>query len=310
VHSTSLIEIQAVADDATEARDIANAVAEAYRNYCAKDKAERLRSGLTVLQQNLDQQTARVRELGQRLEETRTRLGLEGWTDETADLNRSVEREQLSSLTQMATQAQSDYVLWSTKLSGLEKIGPDQLPNVLVTTVDNETILPRLLTDLQTVDQNLVKLRIDQADESPEVKRSLAMQSRIKQQIKERVAGIMAGLSNQVMAMRERCDALDRNMNENQKRVAEQTKACHEHRQLKRDLENEQRVRDALQLRVLQEQVDAEIPTVEIVDPAVLPLRPVRSASTLGGGLMGSGLLSFLAGLTLRFTARKPPAVA
>ena len=77
----------------------------------------------------------------------------------------------------------------------------------------------------------------------------------------------------------------------------------------RRDLENQQKIRDAILLRKLQETVNLQIPPVvqwEIVHRAEPSLRPVRAHTGLGLGLCAAGLATGLCGLVVRGSARPP----
>ena len=81
----------------------------------------------------------------------------------------------------------------------------------------------------------------------------------------------------------------------------------------KRDLEHQQKIRDAILLRVLNETVNAEIPKppiVEIVDPATPPINGRYPGHRTGLGLCGLGVLCSLVGLVLRVAAPGAPAVS
>ena len=78
----------------------------------------------------------------------------------------------------------------------------------------------------------------------------------------------------------------------------------------RRYLDNEQKIRDAILLRKLQETVDLQIPRSRwnwvIIDPAEPSLRPVRAHTGLGLGLCAAGLATGLCGLVVRGSARPP----
>jgi len=74
----------------------------------------------------------------------------------------------------------------------------------------------------------------------------------------------------------------------------------------KRDLENQQKIRDAILLRVLNETVNANIPrstVAELVDPATPPISGRYPGHRTGLGLCGLGAFSSLLGLVLRLAA-------
>jgi len=73
--------------------------------------------------------------------------------------------------------------------------------------------------------------------------------------------------------------------------------------ELKRELEEQRRIRDAVLLRILQEEIDSTIPRaalVQIIDPATLIRGPWRRSEPYDDVLMLAGLLVCLSGLWLR----------
>jgi len=79
----------------------------------------------------------------------------------------------------------------------------------------------------------------------------------------------------------------------------------------KRDLENQQKIRDAILLRWLNETVNANIPRLtvaELVDPATPPINGRYPGHRAGLGLCGLGALCCLLGLLLRLPTPSAPA--
>lgn len=309
VRSTDLIEIRVRDSDPAEAAAIANAIAEAYQKWRMNTRMENSIAGIRVLETNLTNQTAKVKELQEKLDNERTRLNIAEAASDDPGLRTWVSREMVSSLVQQLASARSEYILQSTKLKELRKQDETSLSRSIPTALPDEQILPGLLRDLVTVDQTLAKLGVNYTDEHPEVKATAALKKTVESQIQDRIQGILTGLKNHVFALKEQCDQIQKAIDDGRRREIEEANDQRQFYQLKRDLDNEQRIRDALYLRVLQEKVDASVPpstAVEIVDMARPGAMPWRASHPLDVSLMAAGVFTTLGGLSLRLGGRKP----
>ena len=302
--NTSLIEIRVFSREPQEAPEIANAIVKSYQDWRISNRLDETKAGIKVLQENLTIQTKTVKKLQDEVDKLRTDLGIAESGGDGPSYQPSIEREMASSLVPQLTYAQSEYILYNTKLEELRKLDEKTLRRAILTAVPGEEILPGLLKDLATVEQTLAKLRQDYSDEYPEVKRTIALQKEVESQIHDRVEGMLTGMEKQVISLKKRYDEVQRQVKEARKNVALEAQKTREYYQKKRDLENEQRIRDALYLRTLQESVDASIPPgsiVEVVDKARTELKPVRPNVALNlilgavfGLVMGLGLAFFI----------------
>ena len=302
--NTSLIEIRVFSREPREAADIANAISKAYEVSRLTNQMRQTFKGIRVLEENLTNQTAKVKELQETVDNERTRLGIAESAGDGPSYQASLEREMVSSLVQQLTYARSEYILYNTKLEELRNLDEKTLRRAILTALSGEEILPGLLKDLATVEQTLAKLREDYSDEVPEVKRTLALQKEVESQIHDRIQGMLTGLEKHVVALKARYDEIQKAIADGKNQVAEEAKDQRGFYAAKRDLENEQRIRDALYLRTLQENVDASIPAgtiVEVVDEARPNSKPVRPQVALNlilgavfGLVMGLGLAFFI----------------
>lgn len=306
--NTKLVEITVYSPIPEEAADLANLIAASYKNWRQHSRREHMTNAIAVLQRKLEEQDARVERLQKQLDQLRLELNIPDTVAGTAGAySVSTERERLSTLLQSLQQARSDLVYWRSKLTELEKIrdkGMQQLRDAILTVMPGEVILPKRIDDLDVVEQNLNKLLNDYTEENPEVQRYLALKRTLETQINNRLNGILDGMRAQVASFEARYMEVSNQVAQAERAVAEEAARFSRYFDLKRQWENEQRVRDTLLLRTLQETIDSELPTesvVEVTDPAVPALRPVRPDLflnlTLGvvfGLIMGVGLAFFI----------------
>ncbi len=303
--NTSLIEVRVYSEDKQEAKDIADAIAEVYKTSRVRSKKQQTEGAIRELEKQYEEQTNKVATLAAELDRLRTELGIpDSGTDSSASYQISVEREAASAAGGQLVLARTELVFYEKTLESLLSLSRADLREAIPTVVQAEQLLPQLLTDLSAVEVNLATARKDYQDEHPDVQRLLARKETLERQIEARLTGILTGLSNKVVSLSGRVAELEHQVQQVKLQVAEEAKRSRSYWQLKRKLENEQRIADALQLRLTQERVDSALPTssiVEIVDRAEVGLNPVRPKLILNialgvvvGLIMGVGLAFFI----------------
>ncbi len=303
--NTSLIEIRVLDEDKNEAADLANAIADSYKGLRSKNREDMSKKGIDVLNDELGKQTVVVSNLQARVDDMRVTLGIAESADTSMPTYQaSLEREKLSTLANQLEMAKGEYVFYNTKLVELKKLDRQSLRKAVLTVVVGEQILPDRLNELSAVEQKLAQLKQDYGPDNPDVKRAEAWRLQVEKQVEDRLDGILTGLSDNVKALKARVDALEQEVTEGRNIVAAEASKARQYYETKRDLETQQKIRDALMLRARQEQVDAKIPTtssVEVLDKAEPGLRPVRPNIPLNvalgivvGLVMGVGLAFFI----------------
>ncbi len=302
--NTSLIEIRVYSEDKEEAARIANKIADVYSKSRVRLKQDQAEKGIKVLDERLTEQSEKVRVLQNEVDELRTQLKIPDTVADASTFQSSIEREAVSTLEQDRIRSESELVYFETRLNGLKKLNRKELRKAVLTAVPGETQLPQLYDEVTKTEQRLAVLSKDYSVEHPDVVRAVALQQRIEQQIEERLDGILAGLENQVEALRARCKLVEQKVVTAKDQAAAAARDSRPYFQKKRDLENQQRIRDAILLRSLQERVDATLPKTgffRIVDPAEVANRAARPNIPLNialgvvvGLVMGVGLAFFI----------------
>ncbi|HOY56830.1 MAG TPA: polysaccharide biosynthesis tyrosine autokinase [Verrucomicrobiota bacterium] len=302
--NTSLIEVRAYSENRDEASAIANEVANVYKESRVEEKQRQTSAGISKLRAKLDEQAEAVAQLQDNVDQLRAELNIPDSVNDASVYQTSLEREKVSAMAQELTRAHSEYVYFLTKLEDLKKLDRTSMREAVLVTMPTEARLGELLGTLSLAQQEVARLREDFSNDYPEMKRKLALVEQIDQQVEARLTGILTGLENQVVSLKARRDELQKAVDEGKKMVVEEAKRSREYWSLKRELENKQKIRDAILMRMLQEEVDAELPKesmVRIVDPAEPALRPVRPNIPLNialgivvGLVMGVGLAFFI----------------
>lgn len=303
VRNTRLFELVVSSAVPAEARDVANAIAESYRDRRLEEHRRRAGSGVRAMEKSLAEQDARIAALKHRLGESAKPPGdAEEGTGSRADGPGG-----RSNLATLYAQVQSQLLIHEGEREALRGLEPADLVHAVTTLLAGEVMLPQLQLNLAEAEQTLARLRVDYASDHPEVREGEALCLTIERQIHERLQGILAGLDNRIAVEKAQQESLLEQLTAERQNLAAEVQRQAESSGLARDLETEQRIRDSIALRWMQEKLDAETPEkapVELVDVAAMPVRPVRSGPAAGGALFGSGVLSMLVGLVLRIPRR------
>jgi capsular exopolysaccharide synthesis family protein len=306
--NTKLVDITVYGPVKEEAAVLANLIADSYKDFRQRIRRQTKEAAITVLRDSLAKQEKQVKDLQVKVDELRIKLSIpDTVASPTAAYSVSTERERLSTLLQALQQARSDLVYYNSKLQALQSLQNRdfrQLRDAILTVMPGEQILPLRIDDLDQVEQSLANLRNDFAPDHPDVKRAMALRTVLQTQVSNRIDGLLQGLQANVLAYHSRYDEVSNQVEEAKVAVAEEASAFSQYFEMKRELENQMRIRDAVYMRTLQEAIDVELPTesvVQVISPARPALRPVRPNLALNlalgivfGLLMGVGLAFFI----------------
>ncbi len=309
--NTTLIEIRVYSDakekPADEAAQIANKIAEVYKFSRLDSKQEMAKRGIKALEERQKELDREAREAQLRVDELRNELKISDVGGEGTGMGMStLEPETVRRLEGERITVEANYNSLLALLNNLKELdekGRKELRNAILT-AHFDPQLANLLEDLWKTEATLAKLKQSLGLENVELKSLAAMQADLNTKVNDRIDGIMSGLMAKVVATKASLDALAKSVEDAKKKDGEMTQKYRPYFVQKRELENKQKVRDAVILRILQETVDAALPKtsiVEIVDKAEPGLRPVspnlRLNITLGvlvGLIVGVGLAFFI----------------
>jgi beta-lactamase regulating signal transducer with metallopeptidase domain/uncharacterized protein involved in exopolysaccharide biosynthesis len=312
--STSMFEIRyhgnARDGSPQESAEIANKIAEAYVAQVGTVRNAPILRGIQLLEQEVERQDRLLQEAQDRVDKLKQELGTPYLSEDQSPADFDVyairrleaERAPLQANLEALTRLQEQLLELREKDAGGFR---NALPNA-----NPDADLSRLMQDLWATETSLAKLRVTVGVDHPEFRALAAMQADLDVKVEGRIQGIMTGLELRRNAFQAQLDSMDRSIKEAKSREAELTARYAPYFEAKRDLENQQKIRDAILLRKLQETVDLQIPRtrseLSIVDPAEPPLRAVPTRRGLGFSLCAAGLATGLCGLLVRGSVRSP----
>jgi succinoglycan biosynthesis transport protein ExoP len=300
---TSLIEIKVLNDDATEAAQIANAIAESYRDTRLAKWRVSSGDGLAKLEEEMAKHTANVSNLQYQVDQLKVDLGI---TDVEAQLGGSsptLEPETLRKLEAERITGLAEYARMVTTYAALTNSSRPELKRAIVNVV-TDPLFSRMLEELSIHETKLAALTNTLGFSNPEVKGIRDSLTVLNNQIDKRLEGILEGLLITLNGRKESLASLTAEVAKAKATDIQQAIKRRPYIAMKRDLENWQFLRERLYARILQEKVEAVLPRVNIVEildkaePDYRPVKPNKFVNiTLGvivGLAIGIGLAFFI----------------
>jgi capsular exopolysaccharide synthesis family protein len=289
--NTSLIEIKALSEDKNEAANIANEIAKVYKETRVEVKRSLSRGGIDVLKSEYMKQDQLVTNKQAQVDKIKDELKISDVEAAGYGSFNVLEPETLRKFETLRVEAQAEYEAINTMYMQLTNMSPDEFRKA-VTTATPDPILTELLQKFAEAQQNKAAIDVVYAPEHPEAQRITRVIAQINQQIEERCEGIKAGRKALTAASRARLASLQTAVDKAKGTDIETTISRRAYFQAKRDLDKLQDVRDKLNLRILSEQIENNIPktVVEIIDdakPGISPVKPNKPINIALGIIFG-----------------------
>jgi len=299
--NTSLIEVKVFSDDRNEAAVIANEIASVYRDHRKEQRTGVKTRGIRVLEQELEKRVADVTNAQARVDFLKTQYNISD--EDSGGTSKTFEPDNLRKIEGLRIEAQNEFTKIDTVFTNLSALSRVDLKKAILT-LNPDTTLLELLNRESLAEENMAKLMETYGTDHPEVKVTRAVLEKTGKLIDARLDGILIGLKTKRDSERAALDKLRLEANANMTNIMMKAIERRSYFQAKRDLENLEYIKDKLQMRVIQEQVEAATPsslTVDVLDPAEPGLRPVKPNKVVNialgviiGLVIGVGLAFFI----------------
>lgn len=300
--NTSLIEIRVMSEDKEEAAAIANKIAEAYKDWRLSQRMTAALKGIKSLQDQFEEYEKRVEKMQQDVAMMRSTNSISDAVADNAQVM-ALEPETVRRLESARVDSLANYSQIKGQLDNLQSLDRSSLRKALPT-ASADAQLSELLSKYASAEQELASLKKDYTEEHPTVARVKSILSQVDTQIEAKMDGIMLGLKSRLDGLKNELEARTMELEKAKTKDRESAQTYGPYILAKRELESLKKVRDTMQLRIIQETVDAKLTKSQIVDvidqaePGVNPVRPnVPLNIALGiivGLAVGIGLAFFI----------------
>lgn len=298
---SNLMELTAWSSDPTEAAEIANSVAETYVQFVA-DSIARTRGDLVgLLRQNLAWQTTAAANLRKRIEQLRADTQRQKTTNSVANLE-SPAGARVHALAGELARVEANLIDAESRWEQLRGLDNTALREILPTMFPNELILPQLMAELAVIEREIETAQSENQVENEELETLIQTRNELQERIDNRVSELVAVIQTELENLRAQGAKLKAELDLARMPSTGPSEHAAALAQLEQELAAREKACEELQLRIFNEEIKtAEIRTSlqpEVIQPAEVPERPVKSRRSTGAilsiagfGVMGTGAL-------------------
>jgi uncharacterized protein involved in exopolysaccharide biosynthesis len=305
VRNTSLIEIRVSSDKPEEAARIANAIAETYQALRSQQRLQLSQSGLKELEDRFQEQEEKVKKAQQQVDKLRVELNINDVSANAESPAPLMTAETLRKLESLRIESKAEYVrqdsLWKHLKALQQELGPEGLAPA-ISAAAPDAVLSSYVEHLGAAEQQLVGLNLDFGPQHAEVIKVKSQIEDLHSRISNRADGVMLGLEARVLSLSNSLDSLNHEIALAITNDVVRLNQSRPYFEAKRNLEELQRFRQLLDMKVASERIDLALPKtamVEVVDRAAPALRPVSPNLPRALTLILFGVLLGIAGFMM-----------
>jgi beta-lactamase regulating signal transducer with metallopeptidase domain len=225
------------------------------------DKQKAAERVIQVLEKELDRIDAQVRRRQEELDAVKSQLKITA-SEEMNSYHPDTDTETFRYMERAVIDAKSQYQKLTALYEGLEQLNSKSRTELrkALPTASPDNALSTLMQNHALYQQQLVLKQTQYDSAHPEVQALQKVLETIDQQVEERIDGIMLGLRTRIRAEEAAVQQLDAQLAKTREMDLQRTIELRPLLLAKRDLENLLLIRERLQLRLMQEEVDAALP--------------------------------------------------
>jgi capsular exopolysaccharide synthesis family protein len=303
VRNTTLVDITVYSGDKKEAADLANAIANAYKEYRLERHTQLTVGGIKVLEEKYQSEEEEIQTMRSKVDSLRKELAINDTDPQSFAPSPTLNQEQLREYNNTMMEGQTRFNRLKEQLDQLKALPADKLKDVLPG-INPDSVLSGLLDKLHESQQKFITMTNDLSPLNPDVVRVKSMIDEVEQQVDDRVTGIMAGMENTLNTEKAALDTLNTEVNAAIQKDQQEATRGQPYWEEKRKLANAVDFHKILAARIEAEKIDLAIPKTSVVEittiaePGKDPVRPNKPLNiTLGiifGLIVGVGLAFFI----------------
>ena len=303
VRNTSFLEIRVFRENPEEAKTLANAIAQAYKDYRLEQRKELSMGGILALEARVKEHQVRIHDARTNVDYLRQDLNISDAASSEVGPSMLMSAEAYRKLEALRIETDATYMREQTLVERLTNLPPDQLVQALPTAAP-DSLLTSLLEQLNYADQKLILVNKEYGPEHPEVLKAVGLRDELRTKVTARVQGIVIGLTERMAAIQVGLEKLKTEVESAKQEDIKNAAKSRPYFEAKRKLEELERFGQILEMKIASERIELSLPKttmVEIMDPAVAGVRPVRPNKPLNialgiiiGLVVGVGLAFFI----------------
>jgi len=298
---TTLMNVSAVSEDPKRAAEIANEVANVYRDRRLFAKRREIQHAIDAMSNEVRKQQERVEEAEAELERIRQERGIA--LIGRGQMGIRVEATRLNMLENERSSARVEMLVRKARMDQLEGLEGDKLMDAAAYIVQDPTLLSirQQFIDSQVSLQLMLKNGVV-GENHPDVLRLKGAVDELQRQLDSALAGLKAGVKADYEVARQKFEALDEELGRiKTSDIESEGENYLPFDRAERNVNVQRDILTALRARITQTGIEVEVPrtTVEIIEEAEAPERPSSPLVVLN--IFLSVVLGLLAGTGLAF---------
>jgi capsular exopolysaccharide synthesis family protein len=302
--NTKLIDVTVVNEDKDLAARIANTIVADYTQYRLEVHSNEMASGIEKLRTKFQDEEAQIQLDEANVEQLRKKFNVHDTDPTSLQPTPTINSEQVQQLNEKILE-QNALLIQNQKevaeFQAVQQTNPSELPDVLLT-MRTDTTLSDLLSKLHDNEQRFVTESNYLSPANPDLASTAALIDTLKQEITNRVNGIMFSLQGQVDADKAGLDTLNDRFTDIQQQGQDELERGQPYWIAKAALQDKRDLHKLLAEKVEADESDAAMPKTTLVTPinpatpGELPVAPKKTLNIALGAFFG-----LLVGVSLAF---------
>jgi succinoglycan biosynthesis transport protein ExoP len=302
--NTKLIDISVQNEDKDVAARIANTIAADYMQYRLEVHSNEMSTGIEKLKMKFQDEEAQIQSMQSGVEQLRRKYDIRDTEPQALGPTPTLGLEQVQALNEklveekaLCTKLEKEFAEFQT----IQTNNPTELADVLLT-INPDSTLSDLLTKLHENEEVYVTKTNYLNIGNPDLASTVSLIATLKQEITDRVNGIMFGMQGQVAASEAQVAAFTNQLNDIEGANQDELARGQEYWIAKGKLQNQQDLHKMLGEKIEADEADAQMPKnalVTVINPATpgeIPVAPKKTLNIALGAFFG-----LLVGVSLAF---------